>query len=175
MLNIIKINSTSSQLNLINKLYEDAFPENERGPFNLLIEDNSSYSEILAFYDNNKFCGFTSSLIYKDIYHIIYFAVEPSLQGKSYGSQILSLLSDIKENYRIIVDIEVESPTATNNLLRAKRKSFYLKNNFISTEVNYNWQGDPYEILTNRGTLTKNEFWDFWDKLCGINPNFQHF
>lgn len=175
MLRVIKISNTSEDLIKIRKLYEDVFPENERGPLNILLEDNSGYSEIFAFYDKEAFCGFISLLIYKDICHILYFAVDPVVQGGGYGSQILNLLNKIKPHKRILADIEVKTAIASNNMLRDKRKQFYLRNGFTTTNVAYDWQGDSYEILVRGGNLSEQEFSDFWESVYRTNEGFKNF
>lgn len=175
MLNAIKISNRSADLIKIRELYECVFPENERGPLTILLEDNSGCSEIFAFYDKEVFCGFIALLTYKDICHILYFAVDPVLQGRGYGSQILNLLNEIKPHTRILADIEVKTAIASNNTLRDKRKQFYLRNGFTTTSVAYDWQDDSYEILIRGGHLSKQEFWGFWESVCKINIEFNNF
>lgn len=175
MLRVIKISSKNKDLIKIRKLYECVFPENERGPLTTLLEDNFGCSEIFAFYDKEVFCGFISLLNYKDICHIIYFAVDPVLQGGGYGSQILNLLNDIKPHKRILADVEVKTAIASNNMLRDKRKQFYLRNGFTTTKVAYDWQDDSYEILIRGGLLSEQEFWGFWESICRVNKEFNFF
>lgn len=175
MLKAIKITSQSSDLDKVEELYVKAFPENERSPLMLLLDDESNCSEIFAFYDNEIFCGFISLLTHDDISHIIYFAVDENLRGKGYGGEALRLLKDIKPQNRIIADIEVATAVAPNNAQRSKRKQFYYKNGYASSGVSYAWRNEAYEILIDGGSLSEKEFWDFWEAVSKINSDFERF
>lgn len=175
MLKAIKVTSQSLDLDKVQKLYVKAFPENERGPLVLLLDDSSNCSEIFAFYDNGIFCGFISLLTNDDISHILYFAIDELLRGKGYGTEALRLLKQIKPQNRIIADIEVTTSVAPNNAQRNKRKQFYYKNGYVCSGVSYDWRNESYEILINGGTLSEKEFWRFWECVAKINSNFAKF
>lgn len=175
MLRAIKINSQSLELDKVQKLYVKAFPDNERSPLVLLLDDNSNCSEIFAFYDNELFCGFISILTTNDISHILYFAIDETLRDKGYGTQALHLLKQLKHQNRILADIEVNTSIATNNEQRKKRKQFYMRNGYIPSGVYYDWRDESYEILINGGSLSEKEFWNFWECVGKINPDFERF
>ena len=175
MLKYIPINSQSKDLHIIEDLYIKSFPENERSPFHLLLDDTTKCSEIFALYDKNIFCGFISLLTYKDISHIIYLAINKSKRNTGYGSKLLRLLNSLKPNHRIIADIESPNENCENKTQRIKRKQFYINNNFITSNVKYNWRGETYEILINNGKISDKEFWNFWEEIVKINPEFSKF
>lgn len=169
MLSIKHITEKSKELVQIESLYQRAFPDNEKRPLSPLLQDLSESSEVIAFYDNNLFCGFACLLTYRDITHIIYFAIEDTLRGKGYGSAALKAVSDMKKGKRIIVDIEVKKENAFNNEQRIKRKYFYLHNGYTESGVKYNWRHESYEILVRGGTLSKKDFQDFWENISFNN------
>lgn len=175
MLKYIPINSQSKDLHIIEDLYIKSFPENERSPFHLLLDDKNKCSEIFAFYDKDIFCGFISLLTYKDISHIIYFAIDKSKRNKGYGSNLLRLLKDLKPNHKIIADIEYPNEKCKNKTERIKRKQFYINNNFMPSGVKYKWRRETYEILINNGKISNKEFWNFWKEIVKINPEFSKF
>ncbi|MCF0114322.1 MAG: GNAT family N-acetyltransferase [Erysipelotrichaceae bacterium] len=149
----------------IKALYERAFPENERHPFEVICDEKKEHVEILAFYEEELFCGFVVLLNCNGIAHIVYFSIEEELRNHGYGSKVLQCVHEAKKESRVIVDIERVTNHCSNAEQRMKRKQFYLRNGYEETEVKYRWRGDDYEILSYGGTITKKEFGDFWDTL----------
>lgn len=84
------VTSRSEDLDKIRALYVDAFAENERSPFELLLDDSTHCSEVFAFYDGAVFLGFMSLLTIDDISHIIYFCIDKALRGHGYGGEALA-------------------------------------------------------------------------------------
>lgn len=85
-------------LPVIEKLYETAFPSNERGRgLNYLVNDKQNVGDLLAFFDENAFVGFASVLTCLNISHVIYFAVAPDKRDEGYGSRIINTICDIKK------------------------------------------------------------------------------
>lgn len=154
----------------IKKLYLEAFPENERFSFGMMLRNENGHYETFAFYNNGSFCGFAILLNSLDISHILYIATLPKLRGKGLGEKALAAIGRIKAKMRIIVDIEREVPGCAENEIRRRRKNFYLRNGYCETEVRYRWQNEFYEILVFGGELSKEDFGNFW-KALGIKKN----
>ncbi len=165
MLEFRKVTAASEELPALSGLYERAFPENERRPLMPLVEGLKSRSEVISLWCEEEFCGFLILLTYRDIAHIIYFATEEAVRGRGIGTKALKLLSETKKNYRIIADLEAEHPEAPNNEQRRLRREFYFRNGYSVSPVSYKWQGDYYEILIHGGSITDEEFWEFWDSF----------
>ena len=165
-----RIGKKSRELNKIEKLYIESFPENERFSFSMMIKNESGNYETFGFYKDGNFCGFAILLNSLDISHIIYFATLPELRGKGLGAKALGAMGRIKSGRRIIVDIEREVPDCEENEIRRRRKNFYLRNGYSETEVRYRWQDEAYEILVSGGTLSGDDFGNFW-KALGIKKN----
>lgn len=157
-----KLTSTSPELEAMVRLYEGAFPENERWGLDAVLNDKSGISELLGIFEGEKFCGFVILLNIKDITHIIYFAVEEHMRGLGCGSEALRLIREAKPDKRLIVDIERETPRADNNPQRRRRKSFYERNGYREANVHYDWHGESYEILILGGEITTREYFRFW-------------
>ena len=82
----------------VSSLYVSAFPREERPPVNMFFASvELDNDDLLAFYDNNKFIGFTNLIFYKDIIYIFFLAVKDEYRNKGYGSKILQYL---KESYK---------------------------------------------------------------------------
>lgn len=153
----------------ITSLYNRAFPANERRPLEPLINDRTGHGEIIAFYDGDVFCGFACLLTWRDISHIIYFAIEDELRGRGYGGQALEIMYEMKAGCRMIVDVEAERPDAENNAKRISRINFYRRNGYRPTEVRYNWREEDYLILSRGGDVTGDEFHGFWEAIDADN------
>ena len=165
-----RIGARSRDLGKINNLYIDAFPDNERFSFSRMIKNENGHYETFGFYKDEAFCGFAILLNSGDISHILYIATLPELRGNGLGAKALAALSRIKKGCRIIVDIERDLPDCEENELRRRRKNFYLRNGYEETEIRYRWQDESYEILSQGGYVTREDFGGFWKSL-GINKN----
>ncbi|MBS6196276.1 MAG: GNAT family N-acetyltransferase [Clostridiales bacterium] len=172
-LNIAKITEQSKEIGMINELYISAFPNKERRPLMPLLQDHTGHGEVLAFWDENTFCGFACLLNCGEISHIIYFAIEEELRGKGYGTAVLSAIAERKAGKRIIVDIEAENKQGVDYSKRHKRKRFYLHNGFLETNVAYEWRNESYEILSRGGFLSMEEFKNFWNQIYSSSECLQ--
>lgn len=165
MLSICPITPNTENLAEIQRLYENAFPKNERRPLKELLCAPQSSAESLAIYDGALFCGFACFLNGNDISHLIYFAIEENLRDRGYGSAALQALHKYKPGRRIMVDIELQKQSAPNNDQRRRRKGFYLRNSYAQTDIRYRWRKEDYEILSYGGVVTPAEYEAFWDQL----------
>ena len=159
----------------VKALYESAFPANERIPIKHLLDDKIK-REFWAFFDEETFCGFSSSISHGDITNIVYFAVVPELRCRGYGSKILQAIRRQHPDTRIVVDIEVEEDSKDADELerRNRRRDFYQRNGFDASPVEYHWQGEHYRLLSAGGTVTEKEFRDFWKEILKDLPGAKY-
>lgn len=147
----------------IKKLMNRAFPRKERLPLRLLLGSEGNHQECVAFYEGDEFCGFAILLSWQDITHILYIAMEESVRNRGLGSEALTLIHQRYPNQRIIADLEREDDNAPNAIQRRIRRSFYERNGYVATPVEYVWHNEFYRIFCRGGSLTRQEFDDFWD------------
>lgn len=162
MLRMEAVRTGSPLLPQVLSLYERAFPENERRPLGPLLEDKSGCSDFIAFLDGDQFCGFACLLTWKDITHLIYFAIEDDLRGRGYGTEALKVMLELHPGHRYIADLEAPDPSAPNHQERASRRQFYMRAGYGPTKVRYSWYGEKYEILSLGGSVSPWEFRHFW-------------
>ena len=174
-LQIIEIKKGSPYLPQVQALYESAFPANERIPMKQLL-DNKIKREFWAFFDGDLFCGFSNSISHGDITNIVYFAVEPELRSRGYGSQILQAIRRQHPDTRIVVDIEVEEDSKDAEELerRNRRRDFYQRNGFDAAPVEYHWQGEHYRLLSAGGPVNEKEFRNFWKEILKDIPGAKY-
>lgn len=149
----------------VRKLYDSAFPANERVNLHPSVLDQTNTSEILYFLDEEQFVGFMALLTVGNITHITYFAIDDQQRGKGYGSQAVKLARKLFPGQIIIADLEEPELGAKNYHQRLKRVHFYKKNGFIKTGVFYRWEAEDYHIYSLGGTISEKQFYDFWDIL----------
>ncbi|MBR0385140.1 MAG: GNAT family N-acetyltransferase [Erysipelotrichaceae bacterium] len=134
---------------------------NERRSIDEFLAYDSKDTGMLVIREDGHFSGLMITMTYKDICHIIYFAVKPEYRDKGYGTRCLKLLQQNPD--RIIVDVEDPEAECDNRRQRKRRVEFYRKNGFERTGISYNWRGEQYFIMSFNGTVTKDEFSAFWD------------
>ena len=165
MLSLTPLTPQSPAVGKLRTLYERAFPENERRPFDEMLHETVPYLELLAIEDGKTCCGLVCLLNAADVSHIIYLAIEESLRSRGYGSAALAALHNARPGRRFIVDIERDEAGAENTVQRQKRKAFYLRNGYAETPVQYRWRGENYEILAHGGPFSKTDYEGFWKSL----------
>ena len=129
VLQLRKITRRSPELPEALRLYESAFPANERWGIERVLDDATGISEMFGFYEAGALAGFAILLNWGDMAHIIYFAVEENMRGRGVGSEALRLIRALKPGRRLLVDIERHRPDAgqqrpappPQGLLRAQR------------------------------------------------------
>ena len=119
-----KVTAGSKELPELVRLYESAFPANERWGLNAVLEDKTGISELLSFFEGETFCGFSIMLHYGSLSHIIYFAVDGNLRSRGCGTEMLRLIREHLPEQVIMVDIEREyRGRITTNSAAAARHS----------------------------------------------------
>ena len=130
---ITKINANDEQLKL---LYQTAFPENEQIPWNDLIRLTDQMNlDFTAYYEDDKFIGFTILFPHKKFNWFWYFAVIPELRGQGKGQKILAALIEKYKEKNIVLDMESPKQECDNLEQRISRHNFYLRNRFRDTNL----------------------------------------
>lgn len=163
MLQLKTVTPQFADFDKVSALYHSAFPENERRPLEEMFSFLSGGGEFLALYDGETFCGFVCLLSWQDITHILYLAIDSQLRGRGYGTGMLSAIRQRYPHSRLIADIELETTDAPNNAERRQRKHFYQKSGYRSSEVQYRWREESYEIIVSGGDFDKADFRSFWN------------
>lgn len=143
----------------VTKLYNEAFPKDERIPIWLLkILARKDKAKFYGIYDNEKFVGLVYNIFYKDIVFVFYLAIDKVTRGKGYGTKVLDSIKEKYKNYRIILCIEPVDENSDNYEQRVKRKNFYLKNGFEDSNYTIKERNIIYEMLYYNENVTSQEF-----------------
>ena len=145
----------------IKHLYETAFPEGEKIPWDDLIRLIEEMSlDFTAYYDGEEFIGFTIVYPHKVFNWFWYFAVCEGQRGKGYGQQILSLFIESYKGQTCVLDIESPTQVCENIDQRKRRHGFYLRNGFRDTNVYRTYNDITWTIMMmGKGTFTMQD-WD---------------
>lgn len=181
MLKVKVVNSRLKEYKKILNLYKESFPKNERLPIWLLnIMSKRTCVDFLAFYNNNNiFRGFSYLIHNNNITFILYLAIDTSIRSKGYGTKILSLISNNKQNNNIILNIETVSNKYVDYKQRLNRQKFYFKNRFVDTKYKLVDSGNIYDVLYKGNNFSKSEYekllktfsFDFIKKHCLCSSN----
>ncbi len=154
---------TSKRKREIKDIYISSFPKNERMPFPMMVAMSAlRNTEFFAFYDGDTLCGFLYMASMADQTFVMFFAVAEKLRSKGYGSAILSKLSEIHPENKLIISIEPCCEDADNLEQRLSRKKFYLRNGYSETGYMMRLLGQDQEILIKNGSFGKGEFLMFF-------------
>lgn len=152
----------------VTKLYNEAFPKDERIPIWLLkILARKNKAKFYGIYDNEKFVGLVYNIFYKDIVFVFYLAIDKATRGQGYGTKVLDSIKEKYKNYRIILCIEPVDENSDNYEQRVKRKNFYLKNGFKDSNYTIKERNIIYEMLYYNENVTSQEFQELMKNYFG--------
>jgi GNAT superfamily N-acetyltransferase len=158
MLKLVEMNKRKNDTEKVRKLYNDAFPLNERLPFTYLANKSSKGNGSVFYlaYNDEVLSGLAYVIIYQDMVYLFYLAVVPEFRNKGTGSQILERLKDMYSGKRIVLDIERNIEKEEN--IKSRRKRFYQKNGFAENQIYTKAIGVRFEALYYGGEVTENEY-----------------
>ncbi|MCL2400586.1 MAG: GNAT family N-acetyltransferase [Defluviitaleaceae bacterium] len=152
----------------IKDLYYSAFPRQEQVALGFLIgQTKKDTVKFDAFYDGDTFVGLTYTISFKDITYLWYLATQPNLRSKGYGSQIMRHLHETYPDKRIVLNLDVQDETATDNEIRKKRKDFYIKNGYSSTGYLCTFNRNKLDVMSINGNVTFDEFLSVFKNYFG--------
>ena len=167
-LDFIDIKNNKECGNKVIKLYNEAFPKDERIPIWLLkMLARKNKAKFYGIYDNEKFVGLVYNIFYKDIVFVFYLAIDKGTRGQGYGSKVLKSIKQKYRNYRIILCIEPVDKNSNNYEQRMKRKKFYLKNEFKDSNYTIKERNIIYEMLYYNENVTLQEFQELMKNYFG--------
>ena len=153
-----RVDRTVEDLETIRGLYDRSFPDNERIPFDWLLKSKDPLQEMCAAYEDKMFVGMYYLYFKDELIYLSYICVMEELRDLGYGSKILSKIKDRYLDRRIVIDIEEVREGDKDHEHELKRRAFYLKNGFFSTEIFYHIYGVDYELLSFGGKVNKDEW-----------------
>ena len=143
----------------VKAIYKEAFPKREQKPFFSLRF--SVYREKVLMYvakEDGVVLGFIVVCVSGDLVMVDYLAVSQKIRSKGTGSYILSSLSKLYKDKRIVLLIEKLDECSDNVAQRIARRKFYFKNGFESSNLYMQGKSGEMEILSLGGKVSRPEF-----------------
>lgn len=150
------------------KLYNEAFPKEEKIPIWLLkLLARKNKAKFYGIYDNKKFVGLVYNIYYKDIVFIFYLAIDKELRGQGYGGKVLGFIKQKYSGHRIILSIEPVDKNSNNYEQRRKRKEFYIKNGFKDMNYTIKERSILYDMMYYSESNKKVDAQEFKEMMKG--------
>ena len=170
-LTFLEIKENKQYYKEMKKLYNEAFPKNERVPFTILkLLLRKEKAKFYGIYDENNFVGLVYNVFYKDIVYIFYLAINQELRGQGYGSKVLDSIKSKYKHSRIILMIEEIDEKSKNYKDRIKRRNFYYNNGFKNLNYKIREANVIYEMLgysEDNKKVTNKEFYELMKNYFG--------
>ena len=147
----------------LHKIYLKDFPESERMPYYMIKKYYKNKKiKILALKDEKRnIVAYSMITEHNGYILLLYLAVLKDKRKNGYGSLLLNMLKEKLKNKNMII-IEIESLDTSlklneeEKIIRQKRRSFYIKNEYLSTNIDVLLYDCKMEILyTNLLNKTK--------------------
>lgn len=142
-----------SDLPVIYKHYKADFPKAERKPFAMILKSAAGGKcDILVLCSGKRRIAYTAVLTDSGYNTVLmdYLAVFAQERSRGYGSKIIQCLKEFyADKAGIIIEIEElgKADSDKENLLRERRKEFYLRNGFCMQPVKLSFFGVDMHML----------------------------
>ena len=159
---LVRIDKNFKDLDKIKEINNEAFPPNERFAMEKFLElEEAGFGYVQAIYDGDMLVGF-AVICYSDTLHLIlYFAIDKSLRGEGYGTEIVKTLkehaSDDGKKRVYILDVESPDPESDNYKQRKDRIRFYKKLGYEMTNLKFTERGGEFTVMADSDGMTEEE------------------
>lgn len=168
-----KLERNSADIPQLEKLNNQAFPENERiDTDDMFCFPEESGREVLGIYTDDEFSGFIITIKFRKCVYICYFAVCPKKRSRGIGGKALKMLKEYYPEFQIVVDFEALDENSGNNPQRIRRRNFYYRNGFFATGYYQYYMETEFEIACSEPVFNKAEFENLISEIHKIAPDF---
>lgn len=164
----IKLSKESSDIAVLERLNEEAFPENER---NLLTDLISTGAVVLGVYEYSEAIGFVVVREFKELIYLAYLAVRSDSRDRGIGSAIVSELVNTYFDKQIVVEYEAPDGSVFDTPTRLARRNFYRRSGFRQTGWYTCYDEVEFEIACAGADFDIDLFNEFVDNLSTLVPD----
>lgn len=145
------------------RLYQSAFPANEKKPFSMIYSmQKKKKTDIWYCEEDGKFVGLVITINGSDKILLDYLAVAKNCRGQGIGSKMLKQMRKQYGDKGLFLEIEVVTKKANNYEERKRRKKFYLSNGMTEMHTFVELFGVDMELLGFDCNLTFEEYHEFY-------------
>ena len=153
---------------LLEMLYTEAFPENERKPFAMIREKHrEKRTDVWVVEQDDECSGLAITMNSGDLVLLDYFAISKEKRGNGLGGESLKILFEMYREKRFFLEVESLSVPADNIEERRRRKQFYLSNGMTELGVNARLFGVEFELLGYDCEVSFPEYFSLYDDIYG--------
>ncbi|MBO5241547.1 MAG: GNAT family N-acetyltransferase [Lachnospiraceae bacterium] len=132
----------------IKKLYNEAFPANEKKPFWMIwLKHRGGAADVWVAEQEGEFSGMAITMNGADLVLLDYFAVSSDKRSCGIGGAALKALQEAYKGHRFFLEIESIEEGADTQAERERRKKFYLTNGMQELGVQVTLFGVDMELL----------------------------
>ena len=159
------ITETFPDLDKVERLNIEAFPEEERVPLSEYLRDtDNDDANFFAFYNEEEFVGFAFSIYNQKVFYVSFFAIMPHLRSHGYGQEIIEKLVEFYQR-TMILEVERLDEECDNLEQRQSRMDFYKRNGFKTANAFLEYEGLSFEILYRGDHFDEEAYRDIFRKL----------
>ncbi|MCM1133069.1 MAG: GNAT family N-acetyltransferase [Ruminococcus flavefaciens] len=143
----------------IKRIYESAFPADEKAPFFLIMRKAElKRAEFLVAYENGEVIGFAYTVCHRDMAYLFYLAVDENKRGRGYGRKIIEAVKVRYAGKRIFLAREQLEKSAPNYSQRVSRRNFYLKCGFRDLPCCIKEASVVYDVMGIGGRISAKDY-----------------
>jgi len=152
-------------LDKVEKLNKEAFPEEERVPLSefLRYQDRDD-AHFFAFYNQEEFVGFAFSISNPKAFYISFFCHHAPLEKPRVWKKIIEKLTDFYQR-TMLLEVERLDEECDNLEQRKARMDFYRQNGFKTANAFLEYEGLSFEILYRGDHFDEEAYRDIFQKL----------
>ena len=160
-------NNDRERIEKIHKLYESAFPPDERMPFERVLQKRDAGTMTLLSIENadGEFLGFANVTLCQDALALNYFAILPEWRGKGFGTEVIVELKKRHPDRSIVIDIEDDEVECGNAEQRKRRRLFYERLGFCAMPYRLSIFGVPSIIMSSGRSYTFEEYTEIFAQV----------
>ena len=167
-----KLTPDNPDIPALKKLYEEAFPENERtlSMDDILALADQIPCDLLGVYPDetpDTFVGFFFGLRGEASVYGVYYATLPELRSTGIGRKAFKAILDYYEDMPFWFSYESTYEECDNIEQRERRRSFYLKNGFYETGWFVVVNGTEFIVASSKKEFDKEAFEQFMASMAG--------
>lgn len=132
------------ELDKILEIYTEAFPKEERKPFEIICEHNrTGKAELSSILIDGQAAGMVHTYVFGEFAMVDYFAIHKDKRNLGVGSIVIDLIRERYKGYKIYLEIE----DASIGEMQARRLEFYKRCGLRQVGTYVNLFGVDMELL----------------------------
>lgn len=165
---VVRSVASDMEWGMLEKLYTEAFPENERKPFGMIREKyREKRTDVWVIEEDGEFSGMAITMNSGELVLLDYFAISEEKRGKGLGGMSLRALFERYRGKRFFLEVESLTVLADNMEERRRRKQFYLNNGMKELGVNARLFGVEFELLGYACEVSFCDYFSLYDDIYG--------